>query len=158
MTKKEQIRESLKDLAKHVGPLNSILGTVVSVDEDEKTCVIADDDIEINDVRLSPVLTNKESVIIFPKVDSWVLAIRIEEDADWMIVAAEEIDKYRVVVDDMIFEMSNDKFLVKKGADTLKQVIQLIIEAVQPIVVLQGNNPVYANLTQALTKLNNIMQ
>ena len=59
MTKKQQILEGLRALGCSVGPLNSLLAVVKSVNEDEKTCVIIDDDIEINDVRLSPVINEK---------------------------------------------------------------------------------------------------
>jgi phage baseplate assembly protein gpV len=52
---------------------------------------------------------------------------------------------------------SDGKLLLQKGTDTLKQALTLIVEAVQPIVVLYGNNPVYTKLTQALTKINNLL-
>ena len=108
-------------------------------------------------MRLGPVLNEKESLTLFPKIGSYVLAVKIENDEDWMVVACDEVDKVRVIAGEMIFEMK-DGYLIKKGNDTLKEVIQLIIEAVQKIVVLQGTNPDYMKLTQALTKAQNILK
>lgn len=157
MDKHEQIRRGLAELAKRFGPAATLLATVQSVDENEMTCVLFDDDIEIYDVRLRPVLNGKESLTLFPKIGSYVLAVKIENDEDWMVVACDEVDKVRVIAGEMIFEMK-DGYLIKKGNDTLKEVIQLIIEAVQKIVVLQGTNPDYMKLTQALTKAQNILK
>jgi hypothetical protein len=158
MTKKEQILKRLQDLSSDVGPLNSLLAQVVSINEDERTCVILDDDIEIFDVRLSPVVNEKESVTIFPKEGSWVLAIRIEDDTDWMVVAADEIDKIRFKVGDVVFEQTSNGVLIKNGNDTLKDILKLIIEAVQKIAVIYGSNPDFVKLSQALSKTNNLLQ
>lgn len=158
MTKKQQILEGLRALGGSVGPLNSLLAVVKSVNEDEKTCVIIDDDIEINDVRLSPVINEKESVTIFPKEGSWVLVVRIEDDAEWMVIATEEIDKIRFKVGDVVFEQTSDGVLIKKDDDTLKEILQLIIQSVQKIAVIYGSNPDFVKLTEALNKTNNLLQ
>jgi hypothetical protein len=84
------------------------------------------------------------------------MAIRIEEADEWMLIGCQEIDKYRLVVGDLVFEVGTDQFTVKKGADSLKDALTLIVEAIQQIVVIYGNNPAYDKLTQALTKINNI--
>jgi hypothetical protein len=157
MSRQEQIRAALKAFSKEHGPLQTMLATVVSVDESELTCVVDNDGTEIFDVQLRPVINGKESVTLIPKVDSQVLMARIEEDEAWMVIAADEITKLRCVVDDCEFEIENG-FLIKKGEDSLKQIIQLIIEAVQQIVVMQGNNPDYAKLVQATEKLNNVLK
>ena len=158
MTKKEQILQGLKMLSGGVGPLNSLLAQVKSVDESERTCIIIDDDIEIVDVRLSPVINDKESTIIFPKVDSWVLAIRIEDDADWFIIAADEVDKIRFKVGDVVFEQTSEGVLIKNGDNTLKEILKLIIEAVQQIAVIYGSNPDFIKLNQALSKTNSLLK
>lgn len=157
MTKEEQIREGLKRMASEVGPLNSMLATVVSVDAGNNTCVLLNDDIEIYDVRLRPVLTANESATIYPAPGKWALAIRIEDDNEWMVIACEQADKVRVKTDTSIFEI-NQGFLIKKDNDTLKQVLTLVIEACQKVLVIQGNNPDYVKLAQALVKVNNLFK
>ena len=51
----------------------------------------------------------------------------------------------------------DEHLLVEKDGDTLKQALTLIVEAVQPIVVIYGNNPIYSKLSEALTKINNLL-
>jgi len=156
MDKQEQIREGLRRFAERFGPAPTLLGTVVSVDAD--LCTMNVDELDIPDIRLRPVVGGSEGITVYPKEGAWAVAVRLEQTDEFMLIACSEVAKYRLVVDDMVYEVGEDKFLLKKGNDSLKDVIQLIIEAVQPIVVIYGNNPVYAKLTQALDKLNNIFQ
>lgn len=159
MGKQEEIREALAAWARKHGPDATVLATVKSVDEDAMTCVLEDDEgLEIHDVRLRPVLDGNQSITIFPKVDTWALAIRIESDEEWMLLSAGEIDKWQLVIGDTIIEQNEDGLLIQKGSDSLKEVLTNIIEAVQQIVVLYGNNPDYAKLATALTKTNNIFR
>ncbi len=153
----EQIRQSFRRLAGEVGPLNSILVQVVSVDEDEKTCEVIDDDVTYYDVRLRPVINGKESITVYPKVNTWALMLRIEDDDAWQIVSVDEADKVSIKVGTTEMVL-NDGFLIKKGDDTLKIILNLIVEAVQQIVVLQGNNPDYEKLAQATTKISNLLK
>jgi hypothetical protein len=156
----EQIRSLLKTMAAEVGPDFSMLAQVKSVNEEEFTCDLYDEESELDffDVRLRPVLDEKECLTIIPKVDSWVLAMRIEASEDWMIVAVGEADKWRLKIGEAIIEQDSTGLLIQKDADTLKQALTLIVEAVQKIVVIQGTNPDYAKLTQALTKVNNLLR
>jgi hypothetical protein len=119
MTKQEQIRQALGDWSKKHGPIQTILSLVKSVDADNYTCVLDEEGFEIYDVRLRPVINGNESITIIPKVDSWVLASRIEEDEEWMVVAVDEIETVRIVVESMVFEMKDGKFLLKSGNDSL---------------------------------------
>lgn len=133
MDKKQQIRERLRALAALEGPLQTLLATVESVNLEEYTCVLNDEGIIIHDVRLRPVINNKESITLVPKVGSWVMAIRIEDDADWMVMAVDEIERYRIVSGDMLFEMNAGKFMVQSGAENLGKCIDDLIEQIQLI-------------------------
>ena len=160
MDKNEQIREALRNIAKQVGPDCSLLAKVKSVDEDEQTCVLWDDDteLEFREVRLRPVMDGKESVTLFPKVGSWGLAIRIEEDNEWMLLNSGEIDKWRLSIGQTIIEQDAEGLLIKKENDTLRKALELIIEAVSKVVVIQGQNPDYVKLEQALTIIKNVLK
>lgn len=157
MEKDEQIREGLKKLAAEVGPINTILVKVISVDASEQTCEVMDDEVIYYDVRLRPVINGKESITIFPKIGTWVLILRIEEDHTWQVVSVDEADKVRVVTDTTQFEIG-EGFLLQKDADTLKETLTLIIQAVQQIIVLEGTNPDRIKLAQALIKVNNLLR
>lgn len=131
----------------------TLMGKVKSVDENEMTCVIDDDGFEIPEVRLRPALDGKESLTIFPKPGSWSLAVRLEDTDEWMLIAAGEVDKYRIKQNDLVFEMDGEKFLIEKQDANLKDIIQSICEACLQIVVIQGNNPDYEKLVDALSKI-----
>lgn len=131
----------------------TMMGKVKSVDANEKTCVIDDDGFEIPEVRLRPVLDNKESVTIYPKVGAWALAVRLEDTDEWMLISAGEVDKYQIKLNDLVFEMDGEKFLIEKQGANLMEIIKSICEACLKIVVIQGNNPDYTKLTDALTKI-----
>ena len=157
MEKDEQIREGLKKLAAEVGPINTILVKVISVDPVELTCEVMDDTVIYYDVRLRPVINGKESITIFPKVNTWVLILRIEEDHTWQVVSVDEADKVRVVTNNTQFEIG-EGFLIKKDTDTLKETLTLIIESIQKIIVLEGTNPDRIKLAKALIKVNNLLR
>lgn len=157
----EQIRSGIKRLAEAVGPVATMLAKVISVDTEAKTCVlletIGEDEIEIPEVRLRPVLNGKESITIYPKTGSYVLAVRIENDEQWMVLAVDEAERINYKTDNSEFEMSNG-FLLKRGDDTLKAVLLNVIEACEVILVLQGNNPDYTKLATAKASLNNLLR
>jgi len=160
MDRQAMIRQRLKEMAAEVGPDCSILAQVKSVNEDEFTCDLYDDDsgLDFFDVRLRPVIDGKEFITIIPKVDSWVLAVRIEDSDDWVVVSIGEAEKITTTIDTMIIEQNANGLLVKKADDTLKDALTLIVEAVQKIVVIQGTNPDQAKLSQALVKINNLLR
>lgn len=141
----EQIRRSVRRLAEEVGPVQTIIGKVKSVDEDECTCVIietvGDDELEIPDVRLKPVLDSNEAVIQFPKVDSYALILRLEADEDWMLVSANEIDKFRITIGTQEFEMDGTKFSVKKGSESLKKIFDDTLEGIEQLTVNTNVGP-----------------
>jgi hypothetical protein len=158
----EEIRSALKRMASDFGPDNSVLAQVKAgtVDEENMVCDLYDDEAgnDYFDVRLRPVLDGNESLTILPADDSWVLAARIEGSEDWMAIAFGEIDKWRLKIGESVVEATSAGLLIQKQDDTLKQVLQLLIEAVQVIVVVQGTNPDYTKLTEAMNKLNNLLR
>jgi hypothetical protein len=125
----EQIRNRLEEIAKAHGPGASNIAKVKLVNEAKASCILEDEDgQEIHDVRLRPVLNGKKSFIQIPKVGTFVLAIRIEDDDDWMVIACDEIDKVVWYVGATTFEI-NDGFLLKKENETLKKLMADLIEA-----------------------------
>jgi hypothetical protein len=135
MTKAEQIREALKQHIKAHTGMTTVLATVVSVDEDEMTCELDDDGLAIYDVRLKPVLRTDESVVMFPAVDSFVLIGRIEDDEEWMLLACEKVDKYRITVDDCVIEMTSEGIKISKAGESLKNILNDLIDAIKALTV-----------------------
>lgn len=117
MTREQEIRDALKEFASKVGPLGSVLGTVKSVDAGAFTCVLYDEDsnTELIDVRLRPVLDDNDFLTVIPKVDTWALAIRIEEDEDWMILAVGEADKWKIKIGNTTQEIASTGIVFNGG-------------------------------------------
>lgn len=132
MATPEQIRAALEEMAKKSGPAVSNIAKVKSVNEIKATCTLIDEDgLEYLNVRLRPVLTGKKSFILVPKIGSQVLAVRVEDDDDWMIIAADEITKIGYYIGNAIFEIDANGFLLKKENETLKKLMTDLISAIK---------------------------
>lgn len=123
------------------GPLQTVLATVEDVDYTGATCVLNDDDIFIYDVKLKPVLSGNEALVMFPAVGSWVLAARVEDDDDWMVIACEKVDRYRITGADCVIEMDNAGLKISKGNETLKSILSDLITAIKALTVPTGTGP-----------------
>lgn len=132
MATPEQIRKRFQDLAKEGGPAVSNIAKVKSVDEAKAICVLVDEDgQEFFNVRLRPVLSDKKSFILVPKVGSYVLAVRVEDDEDWMVIAADEIEKIGYYIGNTIIEIDTTGFLFQKDNETLKKLMVDLIGAIK---------------------------
>lgn len=169
MDKAEQIRRGLRDLMNPTGgsgKYQTMLAQVVSVDQAAGTCVVDDDGTQITDVQLRPVVNNKESVTIYPKVGCYVLAIGIENTNFWMVVAADEMDKFTAKIGNnqmlmdsgkikltsgtQIIEMDGDKYAISKGAEDLKKLMSDLLDGILAM-KFTTNTGVTINLVNALT-------
>ena len=132
MATPEQIREAFKNMAKLHGPAVSNIAKVKSVDEEKAICVLVDEDgQEFFDVRLRPVLSGKKSFILVPKIGTYVLAVRVEDDDDWMVIAADEVTKVGYYIGDTIIEIDASGFLLQKENETLKKIMVDLIAAIK---------------------------
>lgn len=135
------------------------VGIAVAV-SDSKCDVDVEGEPKLFDVRFHAIEDAVGSkIVIKPKEGSKVLVGIINNlVTEAFIEQCSEIDEVLIVTGDKEYKLNAEGHLIKGGNDTLKQVIQLIIEAVQKIMVLQGNNPDFLKLTQAQEKLNNILK
>ena len=169
----EQIRNRLEEMAKAHGPTVSNIAKVKSVNETKATCILEDEDgQEIQDVRLRPVLNGKKSFIQIPKVGTFVLAIRIEDDDDWMVIACDEFTKVKIQIGELKFELETEGVRITNKGENLKTVLNEfqdkfgeLCEEVSKIVVSIGvtpNVPVIMQIKQEVevtnkNKLNKIL-
>lgn len=154
MATEEQIRQGLRKIAKNDGPAVSNIAKVKSIDETKATCVLEDEDgQEIFDVRLRPVLTGNKSFILVPKVGSLVLAVRLEDDDDWMVIAADEIERIGYYIGNTIFEIDSTGFLLKKENETLKKIMVDLVGAVKAMSFTLTTPDTITGTTTALVNL-----
>lgn len=150
----EQIREALQEMAKKGGPAVSNIAKVKLIDEDKAVCILIDEDgQEYLNVRLRPVLSGKKSFILVPKVGSYVLAIRVEDDDDWMIMAADEIEKIGYYIGSSIVEIDATGFLFQKENETLKKIMIDLVAAIKAMSFTLATPDTINGTTTALTNL-----
>lgn len=154
----EDIKNELAKFAGKYAPAAIISAVVQSINADDTIVVVTGSGLEIDDARLKSVVKDGNKFILVPKVQSTVLIGRIEESEEWSVLMVEEIDKFLLKIGTVSVDVNATGFELKKGTDTLKQILVLLVEAIQPIVVIYGNNPNYTKLTQALTKINNLLR
>jgi hypothetical protein len=154
----QDIKDQLQALAKQYGPAALIPATVIDVHDDDTITVQLATGLELDDVRLRSVVKAGSKIILLPKVESVVQMARIENSEEFVVVAVEEITEIRIEIGNVKYVIDQDGLLIQKETDTVREVLQLIIEAVQKIIVLQGTNPDRVKLQQALTKAQNIFK
>lgn len=131
MATEEQLREGFQNLAKRFGPAVSNIAVVKSVNENEATCILIDEDEqEYVDVRLRPVLTGNKSFLQIPKVGTQVLAIRIEDDEDWMVIACDEVEKFLWITETAKVEIS-DKLLFSANGVNLLELMERLFTVIE---------------------------
>ncbi|AYD48198.1 hypothetical protein [Arachidicoccus soli] len=160
MTKEEEIRKRLYEIAAQYSPAPTLLAKVKSVAEDTMVCVLTDtvSGQDIPNVRLRPVLDGGQSLTLIPSIGAWGFAARIENTDSWALIDASQFDKWRINVAQAVLEQSANGLLVQNGTDKLSDALNLIIDAVSQIIVFQGQNPDYVKLEEAKTKIQNILQ
>ncbi|MBS1641541.1 MAG: hypothetical protein JSR11_03600 [Bacteroidetes bacterium] len=136
--------------------LHGIICKVTNVDGLTCECEPINGNAPIADVRLIADETESKYVLV-PKVESIVVIQLINDNAGYVSMVS-EVSEVLYKINDVYYSANSDGFLLKKGEDTLKQIITLIIQSVQQIVVLYGNNPDYEKLLQALNKTNNLLR
>lgn len=120
MATPEQIRQGFEQLAKSHAPAVSNIARVKSVDESTATCTLIDeDDQEFLEVRLKPVLSGNTSFLQIPKVESYVLAVRIEDDEDWMVIASDQVEKFLWTTGKSTVEISDKIHLEANGKNLI---------------------------------------
>lgn len=154
----EDIKEQLAAFAGKYGPVAIQHAEVESLNEDDTIVVKTIGGDEIDDVRLKSVVKAGNKLILTPKIGSTVLIGRIEAGDEWVMISADEVDKITLVIDEMRIEVDESGLLVQKQDDSLKDVLNLIIDAVKQIVILQGKNPDYIKLADAKDKVENIFR
>ena len=128
----DDIRKGLADHAKKFGPTQTMIAIVSQVSSNEDSCTLVDDesDFEYPGIRLRPVLDGKEALTIVPQIGAWAIAIRIEDEEEWMLIAVSEAAKYKMVVGSMLFELSAGQFIIKNANEDMKTLMDDLFTAI----------------------------
>lgn len=116
MATESDIRERLQAMAGSYAPDVSNIARVKSVNEQECTCTLEDEDgLPFYDVRLRPVTGKNKSLLQIPKAGSLVLAMRIESSEEWMVVACDQVEKLQLIVGESQIVVTENDILMNGG-------------------------------------------
>ncbi len=103
-----------------VGKQNAlaVLAKVVSLDEQNNTCEVEplNEDANLVDVRLSPVLDIEEGLVVYPKIDSVVVVVLLDEATAYVGLVS-EILKVKLKIGDTKLELKEGKLQVDINAE-----------------------------------------
>ena len=117
--------------------------TVISVDKNEGTCVCHDGELEHTDVRLSAIIDDKkQKLYIIPVVGSTVLVTPIEEDYNMQFVSmVSEVEKFYLCIDEVVFDIDKEGFLLKKENETLRSIMVDLVGAIKAMKFTTNTGP-----------------
>lgn len=120
---------------------------VVSVDKENGTCKVNDEQIDYTDVQLSATVEkNGKRFYLFPKVGSYVLVSPINEDIHRLYVEFfSEIEDFDLKIGDTQLQIDDEGFLLKKENETLKKLMGDFIQACRNM-VFQTNSGITIKL------------
>jgi hypothetical protein len=155
----EQIKREMEAFVNRQAPAGIMQAKVVAVNEGEATVEVSlPGGALIPDARLRSVVKDGNRFVMLPAVGSEVLIGKIAGEDEYVVLAVEDVTDIISEVGTTTVSWDETGVLVQNAGDTLKQALTLIVEAVQQVVVMYGNNPNYVKLGQALTKINNILK
>lgn len=154
MGKFDETRSALEAFAAKVGPHQTALYTVIDYDDEDMTCEARDEDDIDQLIRIAPIVTEGQSMLIYPTRGKKILAARLEDSGDWFIAWAEQVDKVKWTIGNCFFESDGQKWTIRNDAGSIKDLVGYLIDAVSAILVVYGNNPDRTKLTQASNLLN----
>ncbi|PQL95204.1 hypothetical protein [Apibacter adventoris] len=120
-----EIRKRLESLAGKFAPFVTNIARVKDVDTNECTCILIDEDgQEFYDVRLRPITGGNNGFLQVPEINSLVLAVRIENGDEWMVVACDKINSVQIkignenmitLINDFVDAIRNMSFTTNTG-------------------------------------------
>ncbi len=142
---RQQLSEALKPK-----PV-TILAEVKAVDDSKRTCDIDDDGVIMYGIRLQPITQGSTGITVYPKVGSQVLCSRIEDEDNYMVVHASEIDKIEIKVSDKSLVLDKDGIVANGGtigsvkADKMVEWMTKVYSDLQTLITLLSTSAVAGN-------------
>jgi hypothetical protein len=149
-------RELYEKLKQITGESNSLFPAIVKQVHANGTCTCQRDEYELFDVLLQA-KTGSDGLRLIPTIDSVVLVQAIGFNTHAVLMHS-DLQAVELKVNETVFKADENGIEISRLNNSLKDAITLLIEGVQVIVAGSGGtNPNYLKLTQALTKLNNVL-
>lgn len=112
------------------------VGTVKAVEGD--TCTV--DDYE--DIRLNAIIEETDSQFtVYPKVGSKVVIGRLKNTNSMFVIGVSEIEKVIIKIADLVFEMKDGKFAIKKGNISLNSILDKGFDQLNKAIIMTPSGP-----------------
>jgi hypothetical protein len=152
----DELREFKKLLQKKMKgqvPVQTFWATVHSVDWDSKTM-----DVVVGDLIYPDALLGLGSHYIKPKLKSKCLLGSIENKEGCFLIYCSEIEEYVITVGETKITADPDGYSIKKGTESLVDVLSDLIAEVSKIVVVQGTTINVPAMTQIGERLKEVLK
>lgn len=141
MRKDEYLRRLFNErLSKATSDL-SFWAVVKSVDEEKRTCVVADDIVHYEDVLLYSIEKKDKGIFIFPKIDSSVIVSRVAGSSVLYVSIFSVIDKLEIDIEETIYKMDAEGHVLEKGSSGLKKTLSELCDAIGRLTVTTSMGP-----------------
>lgn len=132
----QEAQAALHEFLKKRTTIQVVVAKVLNVDMQDETCDVQDlQGHEYYNVRLRAQKTSG-GMLIVPKIESNVLIGSIgNSDIDYFIVSHSEVSSVKIKIDNTLYEVDNQGFLIKKGGEDLKKILSDLIQQIQLLTV-----------------------
>lgn len=154
----EQIKNELGRFSGKYGPAAIVPAVVKAINADDTIAIEFSDESTVDDARMKSVVADGNKVLLIPKVGSVVLVGAIENSSEYVVLSVHEVTEFKTEIDDVTYSMNATGFLLQKQNDTLNSALIDLIEAVEPIIVIEGRNLNRVKLQSAKNKINNLLR
>ena len=157
----KELVESLRNVLGNADPVFPAI--VKAVDKNNNTCDVEFNEMELGEVRLQATIKqNSIGFKIYPAVDSVVLVQRLGNKGELFIIMYSEVEEVLIQVDTTVLDIKNG-FVIKKGNESLKKLMNDLIAEVKKIVVPTNVGPSGTPLNNAAfdainTRVNNLLK
>jgi len=153
--KSQKIAARLREIATAFGPEYLLDGVVDEVDTEAYTCdVEMDDDGSIKyGCRLRALSTGNKSIDVLPSVGSAVVIAKMGGE-DYLVLACDEIDSYRVTVGAMVLTIDANGLGFSNGGDSLKAIMSDLVTGLLSVYAPKD----VAGITALTGRIDNLLQ
>jgi hypothetical protein len=120
---------ALRKLAAGVGPVPTLVGKCANVSVGTSEVILDVEGVSVP-VRMKVIKTGGRALTLCPKINTACIAVRIEEDEEWLLLSADEWEYWQAQVAMTEFRQDSDGFLLKKGEDSLGPLMADLIEQI----------------------------
>lgn len=135
------IKEQMAMFGGKLGPKTIRTATVTAVNTDDTVAVKFSNERSVDDARLRAVVANGNKVVLIPQLNSVVIVGMLENSDEYVVLMVSEVSEIKYKIDTVEFDIDSAGFLVKKGSETLKKILDDLLDAINLLTVPTNVGP-----------------